>query len=534
MGQGREEREHRGRMTVASRRGSLPMRAAAAFLVALACASASAADVVERPIAALAADLASGRTSSVALVEAYLARIRTLDARLHAILAINPHARADARALDRERRAGHVRGPLHGIPIVIKDNVETKELPTTAGSLALAANLTGRDAPLVAQLRAAGAIVLGKTNLSEWANFRSDHSISGWSAVGGLTRNPYVLDRSACGSSSGTGAGVAASFAAAGIGSETDGSITCPSSMNGLVGLKPTAGLVSQKYIVPISHTQDTAGPMGRTVHDVALLLNAIATRADRCDDSHACATTDFTAGLDRGALRGARIGVVRSDAGALPVVGPAFEHALAALREAGATLVDIEISVDPKLGDAENRVLDVEFKVDVEAYLADAAPAVQARTLAALIAFNAATPAELALFGQETFVKAEGMPGLDDPVYRDALATERRAADTEGLGRALAEQHLDAIVTPTTGPAWRIDTVNGDAGGASYTTLPAVSGYPHLTVPMALIRELPAGLSFIGAPGSDAKLLGYGFAFEAKAQARRPPRFLKTVDEGR
>jgi amidase len=485
-------------------------------------------DVAERSVDALAADLAAGRTTSVALVEAYLARIKSIDRsgpRVNAILALNPDAIAQARALDRERREGHVRGPLHGIPIVVKDNVETMDpVATTAGSLALKDNVTGRDATIVAQLRAAGAIVLAKTNLSEWANFRSEHSISGWSAAGGLTRNPYVLDRSACGSSSGTGAGVSASLAAAGIGSETDGSITCPSSMNGLVGMKPTAGLVAQKGIVPISHTQDTAGPMARTVRDAALLLNAIANPG----------STDFTANLKRDALHGVRIGVVRSDAGALPVLSPAFEHALTVLREAGATLVDVEIPVDPKLGDAETAVLDTEFKADVNAYLADAAPAVKTRSLEALIAFDTATPAELRWFGQETFVKAQAMKGLDDPAYRDALATEKRAADTEGLGKVFAEQHLDALVTPTTGPAWRIDTVNGDSGGASYTTLPAVSGYPHLTVPMGLVRELPVGLSFIGVPGSDGKLLGYGFAFETATTARRAPKFLKTVDDAR
>jgi amidase len=342
-----------------------------------------------------------------------------------------------------------------------------------------------------------------------------------------------VLDRSACGSSSGTGAAVAASLAAAGIGSETDGSVTCPSALNGLVGLKPTAGLVSQKYIVPISHSQDTAGPMGRTVKDAALLMNAIAVVPEACQRPDVrCQRVDYTAQLRDDALGGKRIGVLRYDAAsAIPMVDATYEHALQLLRDAGATLVEVKLTVDPKLGDAEERVLDVEFKADIDAYLADTPPAVKSRTLEALIAFNAKTPAEMRWFGQETFIKAQASKGLDDPEYLTALEFQRRVAGPDGLGKLLADEKLDALVTPTTGPAWTIDTLNGDHYGSSFTTLPAVSGYPHLTVPMGLVRELPVGLSFVGPPNSDALLLGLGYAFEAASHARAKPKYLPTID---
>jgi amidase len=481
--------------------------------------------VEEHSIDALQADLTAGRTTSEALVRAYLERIRRLDRAgptLRALLALNPDALADARALDRERKARGPRGPLHGIPIVIKDNIESREpLATTAGSLALAANVTRRDAPLVANLRAAGAIVLGKTNLSEWANFRSEHSTSGWSAVGGLTRNPYVLDRSACGSSSGTGAAVAASLAAAGIGSETDGSITCPSALAGLVGLKPTLGLVSQQGIVPISHSQDTAGPMARSVKDVALLMDALTGRHD-------------ASALRSDALQGKRLGVLRYDDGQLPTVDAAYARALEQLKAAGATLVEVKSPWDERIGKAEDLVLHTEFKADLDAYLAAAPAGVKTRSLADAIAFNRDTPAELRWFGQEIFVKAQGMKGLDDPEYLAALELGRRLAGAEGLGRVMTENRLDALVAPTTGPAWTIDTLNGDHYGGSFTTMPAVAGYPHLTVPMGVVRELPVGLSFIGEQNSDARLLGYGYAFESIAKARRAPKFLATIDDVR
>ena len=525
-------------------------------------ARAAAVGVEERSIDALQADLSAGRTTSEALVNAYLERVRRIDRSgpmLKAVIAINPRATDDARALDRERRAGRVRGPLHGIPIVVKDNIETKDpLPTTAGSLALVANVAGRDAPVVAALRDAGAIILGKTNLSEWANFRSDHSISGWSAVGGLTRNPYVLDRSACGSSSGTGAAVAASLAAAGLGTETDGSITCPSAMTGLVGLKPTQGIVPQQFIVPISRTQDTAGPMGRSVRDVALLMDVI-TRVPAFttnSPTNEGMTTnsmppvgvsdvprpapgrvhmtpgDYTSGLKPDALRGARLGVVRYEDGAMPTVDAAFEQALRVLRDAGATLVEIQVPIDPKLGDAEERVLRTEFKVGIDAYLAGTPPAVKTRSLQALIDFNAKTPEEMRLFGQDTFVKAQATKGLEDPEYLAALELQARLAGTEGLLRAILKNgKLSALVTPTTGPAWTIDTVNGDHFGRSFTSMPAIAGYPHLTVPMGLVRGLPVGLSFVSLPNSDAMLLGLGFAYEAASKARVPPKYLPTID---
>lgn len=491
--------------------------------------------VEERDIESLAADLAAGRTTSEELVRAYLRRIEAIDRHgptLRAVLAVNPDALREARARDRERRAGRAFGPLHGIPIIIKDNIELAgPLPTTAGSLALARNVTGRDAALVTNLRAAGAIVLAKTNLSEWANFRANQSTSGWSAVGGLTRNPYALDRSACGSSSGTGSAVAASLAAVGVGTETDGSITCPAAMTGLVGLKPTAGLLPQQGIVPISHSQDTAGPMARSVRDAALLLNAMTSVPEACTRPDVkCRRVDYTGRLAKDALAGKRIGVMRYEDGTMPTLDPVYAEALHRLIDAGAVLVDVDNPWDKAIGEAEDVVLHAEFKADLDAYLAKAPAGVASRSLADLIAFNKRTPAELRWFGQDRFEKAQATAGLAEPGYREALEKGRRLAGPEGLGKVIAAERLDALVAPTTGPAWMIDLVNGDHYGGSFTTLPAVSGYPHLTVPMGQVEGLPVAISFIGMPGSDAALLGYGYAFEQRAKARKPPRYLRTV----
>ncbi len=499
--------------------------------------------------AALADALRDGSLSAEAATSAALDRVTALDRAgpaLHAVLALNPRAAEDARALDAERAARGPRGALHGVPVLVKDNIETADpVATTAGSLALADNVTGRDAPLVARLRAAGAVILGKANLSEWANIRGSRSVSGWSAAGGLTRNPYALDRSACGSSSGSAVAVAAGMVSAAIGTETDGSITCPASLTGIVGLKPTLGLVSRARIVPIAHSQDTAGPMARSVRDAALVLGVIAGSdpldpATREADAH---RADYVAGLDAGALRGARLGVMRFAAGFHPETDAVFERALGTLRDAGAVLVEIdalpgspapgsdEVGPQQRIGDAEGLVLTTELKADLDAYLADAAPAVAARTLAAVIAFNDAHAAqELALFGQELFVKAQAGPGLDDPGYRAALATAKRLAGPEGIGRMLAEGKLDALVAPTMGPAWVVDVVNGDHAMGSTSTLPAVAGVPHLTVPMGEVSGLPVGLSIVGAAWSDARVLALGYAFEQAAGVAMRPGFAASL----
>jgi amidase len=464
----------------------------------------------------------------------HLASIRDKNDLLHAVIALNPDALADAEVLDTERGANRTRGPLHGMPILLKDNIETTgAMATTAGSLALKDNVTGRDAPLVKRLRDAGMIILGKANLSEWANIRSSKSISGWSAVGGTVRNPYVLDRSACGSSSGSGAAVAAGLAPAAIGTETDGSITCPAAINGLVGLKPTVGLVSRTHIVPISHSQDTAGPMTRTVTDAALILTAIAGSdpADLATREADARKTDYAKGLSKDALKGVTLAVARFYTGYSPGTDAVFEQALTDLKAQGAILVDVKDFDEGPIGKAEGVVLYTELKVDLNAYLASTDPRkVKTRTLEDVIAFNKVTPKELEWFGQETFDKAQATKGYDDPVYIKAAADAKRLAGPEGIDRILKETGAVAIVAPTTGPAWTIDPLNGDHYGGSSTTLPAVAGYPHLTVPMGDVGGLPVGLSFIGPAWSEARLLGLGFAYEQATMRRKEPKFLPTV----
>ncbi len=475
-------------------------------------------------IAELHDALTSGRTSSEQLVQGYLARIEAVDRHgpaLQAVLAVNPRALEDARARDAQRGAA-ARGPLYGVPILLKDNIESADpMPTTAGSLALAENVSHRDAPLVARLRAAGVVILGKTNLSEWANMRGSRSVSGWSGVGGLTKNPWSPNRSACGSSSGSGVAVAAGLAPGAVGTETDGSVTCPASVNGIVGLKPTLGLVSRHGIVPLAHSQDTAGPMARSVRDVALMLTVMA-GSDPADpatkdaDAH---RADYAAGLDAGALRGKRLGIMRFEAGFHPETDEVFAHALDVLRGAGATLVEIpKLPGSDAIGDAEQIVLLTELKADLAVYLAGTPAAVKSRTLGDLIAFNKAhADRELGLFGQELFEKAEATAGLSDPAYVAARATSLRLAGAEGIDRMLAADHLDALVAPTAGPAWTVDTVNGDHASGQTPTLPAVAGYPHLSVPMGLVFGLPVGLSIVGPAWSDARVLAYGYAFEQK-----------------
>ena len=504
-------------------------------------AAAAAYDVVEKSIPQLKADLASGRTTSVELVRQYTARITALNPKLRAVIALNPAAPAAAAATDAARRNRQRQGALAGIPVLIKDNIESADpVATTAGSLALAGNITGRDAPLVTRLRAAGAIILGKTNLSEWANIRSSHSISGWSAAGGQVHNPYALDRNACGSSSGSGAAAAASLAAAAVGTETDGSVTCPAAINGLVGLKPTVGLVSRTYVVPISHSQDTPGPMARSVGDAALLLGAMAGSdpADPATVPAAAVGTDFTSALQTGALTGVRVGVMRFAANFHPETEAVFVAALATLKAAGATLVDIDkFPGAPGLGKLEHQVLMTELKADLNRYIASTRPdQVPSRTLADLIAFDRTHAAqEMPLFGQEQFEAAELTTGLADPAYVAAEAEAHRRAGPEGIDRLLADNMVSVLVAPTLGPAWLIDPVlkdNFTGGGAGSPA--AVAGYPHLTVPMGLVDGLPVGLSFIGAAWTDRQLLAYGYAYEQASHARRAPRYLSTVPTGR
>jgi len=377
-------------------------------------------------------------------------------------------------------------------------------------------------------------VILGKTNLSEWANFRSEHSVSGWSALGGLTKNAHVLDRSACGSSSGSASATAASLAVASVGTETDGSITCPSSMNGVVGLKPTLGLLAGAGIVPIAHSQDTAGPMTGSVEDAALMLAAMVGEKPACKSQlPGCSKADYVAALSIETLVGKRIGVLRFRAGRNPHITPLYDRALAKLRDAGAKLIDVEMPDIGKVAAAEQVVLKTEFRTDLNAYLANTPAAVKTRELVHLIAFNRQTARELSLFGQEIFEQAEATNGLDDPGYRTALADSKRLAGEEGLMRMLTEHQLDFLVAPTNGTSWRVDTVNGDHFSGSFSTLPAVSGYPHLTVPMGTISGLPVGLSFIGRPWSEALLLSAGYAFEQKAGRREFPAFKPSTETG-
>lgn len=494
--------------------------------------------IEERSIDQLQAMMTSGSATSAAITAAYRARIAAMDRTgptLRAVIALNPEAAAEARASDTRRKAGRALGPLDGIPVLIKDNIETKELPTTAGSLALRDNRTGRDAPVIAALRKAGAVILGKTNLSEWANIRSSSSISGWSAVGGLVRNPYALDRTACGSSSGSGAAVAASFAAVAIGTETDGSVVCPAAMNGLVGLKPTIGMVSRTHVVPISHSQDTPGPMGRSVRDVAILFSAMVA-ADPADPATTAAATqkrDFAAGLSAGALKGQRIAVLHPD---MPeAMKVAYAAALAVLAAQGAVLVDVEQPKLDGIGDAEFEVLKTELKADLDAYLATTPSAVATRTLDQVIAFDDANKAtELAFFGQETFVDAAKTRGLADAEYLGARAKSLRLAGAEGIDAMLKKANAAILVEPTYGLPWLSDSVSGDHfEGPSASELPAIAGYPHLTVPMGLVKGLPVGLSFIATAWGDQKVLDAGYAYEQASHARVAPRYLPAADAG-
>ena len=491
----------------------------------------------EATVADLQHRMGEGSETARSIAAAYLDRIERLDRSgpaVNSVIETNPDALAIAEGLDRERKERGARGPLHGIPVLIKDNIDTADrMKTTAGSLALEGSRPSRDAFLVERLRAAGAVILGKTNLSEWANFRSTRSTSGWSGRGGQTRNPYALDRSPSGSSSGTGAAIAASFAALGVGTETDGSIVSPSSVQGLVGIKPTVGLVSRAGVIPIAASQDTAGPMCRTVADAAILLSVLAGKDPR-DPATAAAEGlgDYAAGLDPKGLQGARIGVVRSQGfGRNPAVDAVFDRAVEAIRELGAVVVDpVELAWSQEIDDAEFQVLLYEFKDGLERYLAERGG--PHRTMADLIAWNEAhRDRESPWFGQEIFVAAAAKGPLSDEAYRKARNLCVEGARTKGLEAALAADRLDAIATPTNGLAWLIDWANGDAYTGGSSSIAAVAGTPSVTVPAGFAFGLPVGLSFSGAAWSEAKLIRYAYAFEQGTRARRPPRFLPSAD---
>lgn len=493
----------------------------------------------ELGVAEIAKGLDEGRWNSRRLVELYVSRIEAIDRsgpRLGAVIELNPEAEAIAATLDHEREQKHLRGPLHGIPVMLKDNIDTGDrMSTSAGSLALAESHARADAFLVGRLRAAGALILGKTNLSEWANFRSTRSVSGWSGRGGQTLNPYVLGRNPSGSSSGSAAAVTASLCAMAVGSETDGSIVSPSSICGLVGVKPTLGLVSRAGIIPISHSQDTAGPIARSVRDAALLLSAIAGE-DMNDPatvgSVGRAQPDYTTFLDPSGLRGARLGIARKFFEDNTRMNAILNDCVDALKHCGAEIVDpADLPTQNKWGEAEGEVLVYEFKTDLNAYLDRLAPGGPARTLAALIDFNNKhREQEMPWFDQELFEQAQGKGPLTDQKYLDARKDCLRLTRTEGIDAVLDQNRLDAIVTLTSGPAWPIDRANGDRDTGGCSSPAAIAGYPHITVPAAFYEQLPIGLSFFGKAWSEPVLFRLAYAWEAAMGARRKPKFLAGV----
>ena len=496
----------------------------------------------EIAIADLTASMRSGDRTTRSIVSQYLSRIQELDRQgpmLQSVIETNPDALNISEELDRERDAGTVRSPLHGVPVLLKDNIDTADqMTTTAGSLALQGSIPLRDSTVARRLREAGAVLLGKANLSEWANYRSTRSSSGWSARGGQCRNPYVLDRSPCGSSSGSGVAVSANLVTVAIGTETDGSIVCPASTNGIVGIKPTVGLVSRSGIVPISATQDTAGPMARTVRDAVVVLGLIAgvdTRDPATEAAETLGLDDYTPFLDEAGLTGARIGVQRSAFGFHPSVDRLIEDAIILMRDRGATIVDpIALRPSPTMRRAEVEVMAYEFKAGLNAYLA-ALPNGEIRSLADLIAFNEAHAGEeMPYFGQERLIEAQRRGSLSEDRYQEAHAVAQRLSREEGIDRAMDIDDLDAVIAPTGGPAWVIDHVNGDHFSGGSSSLAAVAGYPNITVPAGYVQGLPVGLSFFGRAWSEPTLIRIAYAFEQASRHRQQPVFLPTLGADR
>ena len=494
----------------------------------------------EATIQDLQAAMESGERTAEAITQMYLDRIKAIDQEgpaLRSVIEVNPEALQIAQQLDEERQQGKVRGPLHGIPVMLKDNIDTDDqMQTTAGSLALVGSQVPQDAWVTKQLRDAGAVIIGKTNLSEWANFRSERSSSGWSGRGGQTRNPYVLDRTPCGSSAGSGVAVSANLCAFAIGTETNGSIVCPSTTNGIVGIKPTVGLVGRSGIVPISHSKDTAGPMARTVADATLALGVL-TGTDPRDaatqKSAGKAQADYTASLQADGLKGARIGLSRQHMGFHEGVDALIAAAVESMKQQGATVVDIdELIADRSVGEAGYEVLLYEFKHDLNQYLAALGPDAPAKTLSDLIAFNEKNAdREMPYFQQEIMLKAEAKSDLDSPEYQEALAKIQRLSREEGIDKALKEQQLDAIIAPTGGPAWTVDLVNGDHFGGGSSSPAAMAGYPNVTVPMGFIHGLPVGISFFASAYSEPTLIKLAYAYEQATQHRQPPKFIATIE---
>jgi len=493
----------------------------------------------ELTIAELQDGMKSGKFTSRSLVRKYLERIDDVDKSgpsINSVIELNPDAVSIAESLDRERKEKAPRGPLHGIPVLIKDNIGTADrMMTTAGSLALVGSRPAQDAFIAKRLREAGAVILGKTNLSEWANFRSTHSTSGWSARGGQTLNPYALDRNTCGSSSGSGAAPAANLCAAAIGTETDGSIVCPSSANSLVGIKPTVGLVSRSGIIPIAHSQDTAGPMARTVADAATLLGAL-TGIDSRDHvtrtSWEAARTDYTSALNKDGLRGARLGIARKYFGFNDRVDKLMNEQIGVLKKLGAVIVDpTDIPTSGKFDDSELEVLLFEFKADLNTYLAELGPRVPVHSLKEIIEFNERNKdKEMPYFGQELFIRAQAKGPLTSRDYLRALRKNHLLSRTQGIDFVMQKNRLDALIAPTGGPAWPTDWINGDHFTGGYSSASAVAGYPHITVPAGYVFGLPVGISFFGRAWSEPKLIKFAYAYEQATKARRPPRFAATT----